>query len=153
MSKSKMGPRRMITIVRGLVITQQSMHKKIQSTRHTTPHTHTTAGRNTGQRRSAADKPTSIAMVSSSLMSSRAPISAHVTLGTVTKPSLLAEGWTEDRATMKSFNSMHSPCSCSSERGSWFLSNLSRLCNSSWTGAIERKEEHKVCWNVTSLYF
>lgn len=87
--------------------------------------------------------PTNIAMVSSSLTSSRAPISAHVTLGTVAKPSLLAEGWTEDRATMKSFNSMHSPLSCSSERGSWFLSNPSSLCNSSLKETNEGKTEKR----------
>lgn len=88
-------------------------------------------------------------------MSSRAPISAHVTLGTVTKPSLLAEGWTEDRATMKSFNSRHSPCSCSSERGSWFLSNPKSLCNSSWKGTNEgeKMKNHKVCWKRYCLYF
>lgn len=115
---------------------------KVTTTEHVQPSTHVwSCAHHTCQRHLATDTPTNIAMVSSSRMSSRAPTSAHVTLGTVTKPSLLAEGWTEDRATMKSFNSMHSPCSCSSERGSWFLSNLSRLCNSSFTGAIGRRKE------------
>lgn len=103
----------------------------------------------TGQRHSTADTPTRMAMVSSSLTSSRAPMSAQVTLGTVTKPSLLAEGWTEDRATMKSFSSMRSPCSRSSERGSWFRSNTSSLCNSSLKGAIEGKSEKRhICWKT-----
>ena len=35
-----------------------------------------------------------IAMVSSSLISSRAPISSHVTSGTVANPSRFADGWT-----------------------------------------------------------
>lgn len=131
--KSKKGIRKIKKPPLGLHVTTM---EHVQPRIHVWSFTHHTC-----HRHSATDTPTKIAMVSSSLMSSRAPTSAHVTLGTVTKPSLLAEGWTEDKATMKSFSSMHSPCSCSSERGSWFLSNLSRLCNSSLMGAIGRRKE------------
>lgn len=44
---------------------------------------------------------TMIAIVNSSLTSSKAPISSHVTSGIVAKPSLFAEGWTSRRACCK----------------------------------------------------
>lgn len=81
---------------------------------------------------------TNIAIVSSSRTSSRAPISAHVTSGIVTKPSLLAEGCTDDNATIKSFISMHSVCSCSSGKGSCFFSKSKSLCNSTWVNSRKK---------------
>lgn len=104
-----------------------------------------------GQRR-LADAPTRMAMVSSSLTPSSAPISAQVTSGTVTKPSRLAEGWTEGRATRKSLSSMRSPRSRSSERGSRSRSSASSLCSSSLTGASEgRDEKPSVCGKLVSV--
>lgn len=86
---------------------------------------------------------TNIAMVSSSRTSSRAPMSAHVTSGIVTKPSLLAEGCTDDSATIKSFISMHSFCSCSSGKGACSFSKSKSLCNSSLT--YMKRERKRLC--------
>lgn len=77
---------------------------------------------------------TSMAMVSSSLMSCRAPTSSQVTSGTVAKPSLLAEGWTLDREARKSDMRMDRPASSSSDRLVVFFNNC-RRCHRSpcWT--------------------
>ena len=58
-----------------------------------------------------------IAMLNSSLMSTNAPTSAQVTSGTVTNPSLLAEGCTMHRASLKSSMETYTDCSCSGLRG------------------------------------
>lgn len=77
---------------------------------------------------------TSMAIVSSSLMSCRAPTSAHVTSGTVAKPSLLAEGWTLAREAWKSDMRMDRPASSSSDSFLVVFSSCKR-CHSSfcWT--------------------
>lgn len=72
-------------------------------------------------------------MVSSSLMSSRAPTSSQVTSGTVAKPSLLADGCMLAREAWKSDIRMDKLASVSSDRVSVFFRRCSRFLRSaSW---------------------
>lgn len=69
---------------------------------------------------------TSMAMVSSSLMSCRAPTSSQVTSGTVAKPSLLAEGWTLAREDWKSDMRMDRLANSSSDSVSVFFNRSNK---------------------------
>lgn len=77
---------------------------------------------------------TSMAMVSSSLMSRRAPTSSQVTSGTVAKPSLLAEGCTLAREAWKSDIRMARLPRRSSDRISVFFRRHNSCCRAAtWT--------------------
>lgn len=92
---------------------------------------------------------TSMAMVSSSLMSCRAPTSSQVTSGTVAKPSLLAEGCTLAREAWKSAMRRERPPRISSDRV-WVFFRRPNSCHSApcWTPGSQGSV---LCWLGTEL--